>query len=59
MGGKEPIKGGENPIDEREKQKEIKMEEKRKREMWWRLAVGGEGSCDPDRTASDPDLWPA
>ena len=33
MGGKEPIKGGENPIDGREKQKEIKKVEKRKKEM--------------------------
>jgi hypothetical protein len=33
MGGKEPIKGGENPIDGREKQKEIKRVEKRRREM--------------------------
>jgi hypothetical protein len=32
MGRKEPIKGGENPIDGTEKQKEIKREEKRKRE---------------------------
>ena len=33
MGRKEPIKGGENPIDGREKQKEIKREEKRRKGM--------------------------
>jgi hypothetical protein len=33
MGRKEPIKGDENPINGREKQKEIKRVEKRKREM--------------------------
>ncbi len=36
MGGKEPIKGGENPIDGREKQKE-------RERWWWRLAGGGQG----------------
>ena len=60
MGRKELIKGGEKPIDGREKQKEIKEGgEKKEGDGGGGSQVGGEGSRDPDRTASSPDLWPA
>jgi hypothetical protein len=47
MGGKEPIKGGENPIDGREKQKEIKEGGEKGERWWWRLAGGWGGVTRP------------
>ena len=58
MGGKEPVKGGEHPIDGEEKQKEIKKRvEKKERDGGGGAPVGGEGSRDADWTAFGPDLW--
>ncbi len=49
MGGKEPIKGGEHPIDGKEETKRIKEGGEKGERWWWRL-VGGWGGVTRPRS---------